>query len=124
VVTCFTSYQSTAPCCATTALPVQISFCRLFEIVYNELREKRLTLLHEFEVLRMDLVFILSLFVSELNVQRHLVGLINNVAMAGRHLSDVEIHNTRDWRQVFLGCDGHVIRGVGLTWIGPKDNYV
>ena len=92
----FTSYQSAACCCAKTALPVPITFCRLFEVIYNELCEKRLTLLHEFQVLRMDLVLILSLFVSELNVQRHLVRLINNFAMAGHHLSDVEIHNTRD----------------------------
>ena len=69
---------------------------RLFEVVYDELCEEWLTLLHEFQVLRMVLVFILSLFALELNVQRHLVRLIHNVAMAGHHLSDVEIHNTRD----------------------------
>ena len=70
--------------------------CRLFEVIYNELCEEWLTLLHELHVLRMVLVFILSLFALELNVQRHLVSLIHNVAMAGHHLSDVQIHNTRD----------------------------
>jgi len=66
----------------------------LFEVVYNELYDERLTLLHEFQVLRMALVFVLSLFALELNVQRHLVRLINNVAVASHHFSDVEIHNT------------------------------
>jgi len=51
----------------------------------------------------MVLVFILSLFALELNVQRYLVRLIDDVAKASHHLTNVEIHNTRDWRQVFLG---------------------
>lgn len=68
----------------------------LLEVVYNELRKERLTLLHEFQVLRMVLVFVLSLFALELDVQRHLVCLINNIAVAGRHPPDVKIHNTRN----------------------------
>jgi len=36
------------------------------EVVYHEPCEERLTLLHEFHVLRMILVFILSLFAREL----------------------------------------------------------
>ena len=68
----------------------------LLEIVDNELRKKRPTLLHEFQVLGMILVFILSLFALELDVQRHLIGLINDIAMASCHSSDVEIHNARN----------------------------
>ena len=72
----------------------------------------------------MILVFILSLFALELNVQRHLVRLIDNVAMASRHLTNVEIHNTRDWRQVLLGRSDQLIRSVGLAGVGPKNNYM
>ena len=96
----------------------------LFEVVYHDLGEERFTLLHELEVLRMVLIFILSLFALELNIQRYLVRLINNVAMAGHHLSNVEIHNTGDRCQVFLGCGDQLIRGVGRTGVGPKDNDV
>ena len=72
----------------------------------------------------MNLVIILSLFALELDVQRRLVGLINDVAVAGYHLSDVETHNARNWFQVFLGRGDHLIRGVGLAWVGPKDDDV
>ena len=68
----------------------------LFEVVYNDLGKERLTLLHEFQVLRMGLVFVLSLFTLELDVQRHLVCLIDNIAMASRHSPNMEIHNTRN----------------------------
>ena len=44
----------------------------------------------------MLLVFILGSFALKLDIQRHLVSLINNVAMTARHLSDVEMHNTGD----------------------------
>jgi hypothetical protein len=44
----------------------------------------------------MNLVVIVSLFALELDIQRRLVGLINDVAMAGYHLSYVEIHNARN----------------------------
>ena len=72
----------------------------------------------------MVLVFVLSLFGLELNVERHLVRLIDNVAMAGCHLSDVEIHNPGDGCQVFLGCGDQLILSVGLTGVGPKDNHM
>ncbi len=72
----------------------------------------------------MVLVFILSLFALELNVQRYLVRLINNVAMAGYHLPNVEVQNTWDRCQVFLGRDDQLIWGVRLSGVGPKDNNV
>ena len=58
-------------------------------------RAAKIALLREFQVLRMILVLILRLFALKLDVQSHLVRLINNVAMTAGHLSDVEIHNTR-----------------------------
>jgi len=72
----------------------------------------------------MHLVFILRLFALKLDVQRDLVRLINNVAMTAGHLSDVEMHNTGDRLQVFLGGRDQLIRSVGSTWVGPKDHYV
>ena len=68
----------------------------LLEVVYNDLGEERLALLHEFQVLRMGLVFVLSLFALELDVQSHLVCLIHNIAMTSRHPAHMEIHNTRN----------------------------
>ena len=78
------------------ALPSFLVASLLLEIVYNDLRKKRPTLLHEFQVLGMILVFVLGLFALEVDVQCHLIGLINYLAMATCHSSDVEIHNARN----------------------------
>lgn len=69
---------------------------RLFEVVYNDFGEKRLALFHKFQVLRMILVLILSLFALELNVQRDLICLVHHIPMASRHLTDMKIHNAGD----------------------------
>jgi hypothetical protein len=99
-------------------------FSLLFEVVYNDFGEKRLALFHKFQVLRMILVFILSLCALELNVQRDLVRLVHNIAMASRHLTDMEIHNAGDWRQVLRGRGDKLSRGIRLAGVGPKDDYV
>ena len=96
--------------------------CPLFEVVYNDFGEKRLALFHEFQVLRMILVFILGLFALELNVQRDLVRLVHNIAMASRHLTDMEIHYAGDWGQVLLGCRDKLSRSIRLAGVGPKDD--
>ena len=68
----------------------------LFKVVYNDLGEERLTLIHEFQVLRMHLVLVLRFLALKLDVQGSLVGLVNNVAVTASHLSDMEMHNTRN----------------------------
>ena len=72
----------------------------------------------------MLLVFILCLFALKLDVQRDLVRLVHNIAMASRHLTDMEIHNTWDWHQVLLGCRDKLSRSIRLAGVGPKDHYV
>jgi hypothetical protein len=99
-------------------------FILLFEVVYNDFGEQRLALFHKFQVLRMILVFILSLFALELNVQRDLVRLIHNIAMASRHLTDMEIQNAGDWHQVLLGRADKLSRSIRLGGVGPKDDDV
>jgi hypothetical protein len=70
----------------------------------------------------MVLISILRLLGLKLNVQAHVVTLINDTAMALRHPADVETHNARNGREVFLCVSDYFIRCLGVGGIGPK-NY-
>jgi len=70
----------------------------------------------------MILIFVLGLLRLKLEVQSNLVTLIDDTAMAARHLTRVEVHNTGNRSEVFLCASDHFFRGVGLGWVGPK-NY-
>jgi len=63
------------------------------------------------------LVFVLRLFALKLDVQRDLVRLINNIAMTAGHLSDVEMHDTGNCFQVFLGGRDELIRSIRPSWV-------
>jgi len=71
---------------------------------------------------RMILIFVLGLLRLKLEVQSNLVTLIDDTAMAARHLTRVEAHNTGNGSEVFLCASDHFFRGVGLGRVGPK-NY-
>jgi hypothetical protein len=92
------------------------------EIVDDYLRPKRLALVHKLQMLRMILIFVLRLLRLKLEVQCNLVTLIDDPAMAARHLAGVEVHNTGNGSEVFLCASDHFLRSVGLVRVGPK-NY-
>lgn len=72
----------------------------------------------------MDLVGFLGLLVGEHEVEGDLVGLVHHGAMAGNHLADVEVEDSRDVPQILLGAGDEFIGGVGLGGIGPEDDDV
>jgi hypothetical protein len=71
---------------------------------------------------RMILILVLSLLRLKLEVQSDLVTLIDDTAMAARHLAGVEVHNTGNGSEVFLCASDHFLRSVGLGRVDPK-NY-
>lgn len=50
-------------------------------------------LLHKFEMLRVNLVIVLGLFVLKDQVQSHLVGLVHHRTMAGTHPAHMKMQN-------------------------------
>jgi hypothetical protein len=70
----------------------------------------------------MILIFVLSLLRLELEVQSNLVTLINDTAIAVRHLAGVEVHHTGNVSEIFICASDHFLRSVGLGRVGPK-NY-
>jgi len=95
----------------------------LFEIVNDHFLAAPLeNLLDKINVRRVVLVIVLRLFAWENQVQRHLIRLIDDGAMAGRHFSDVKIQHSRDRAQIFLGSGDKFIGGLRILRVGPK-NY-
>ena len=72
----------------------------------------------------MDLILVLSLLRLKLDVQSNLVTLIDHRAMAGRHLAGVEADHARDGSEVLPCALDHLIRGVGLVRVSPKNHDV
>ena len=70
----------------------------------------------------MILILVLGLLRLKLEVQSNLVTLIDDTAMAARHLAGVEVHNTGNGSEVFLCASDHFLRSVGLGRVSPK-NY-
>jgi hypothetical protein len=73
---------------------------------------------------RMKLIVVLRLLRLKLNIQSHLVTLIDDIAMAGRHLPGMETQNAGNGGEVFLCVGDHFIRSVALAGIGPKNHNV
>ena len=70
----------------------------------------------------MILIFVLGLLRLKLEVQSNLVTLIDDTAMAARHLTGVEVHNTGNGSEISLCASDHFLRSVSLGRVGPK-NY-
>lgn len=60
---------------------------------YNPPRQGLGCFLRKLHVLRVDLIIVLRLLVQKHNIERDLVRLINDRAMAGGHFANVEIEN-------------------------------
>ena len=81
-------------------------------------------LLHEFEVLGVNLVIVLGLLVLKLDVQGRLVGLIHHRPMAGHHFTNMQVEDAWNRREVFPDSLNEFIHRIGLPWIRPKDDHV
>ena len=72
----------------------------------------------------MDLVFILKLLVGKLKVQGHLIGAVNDSALARHHFADMKVRDTRDWTKVLFGSCDQVSGSIRLVGMGPEDDDV
>ena len=72
----------------------------------------------------MDLVIVLGFFVREHEIQRHLIRLIHDRAMARGHFADVEMQHAGNGLQIFYRAGHQFIGGLGLGGIGPEDDDV
>ena len=79
-------------------------------------------LLHELEMLRVILIFVLRPFRLKVEIQGDLVTLIDHRAVASRHFPGVEAHHAWNGRKVFFGVRDDFVRGVWLGGISPKDD--
>jgi hypothetical protein len=103
-------------------MPAVLPASPLLEIVNDDLGPKRLAFLDKLQMHRMILIFILSLFRLELDVQRDLVSLIHHCAMAGYHFASVKLNNARNVCEVFLCPSEHFIRRGRDGRVSPKNN--
>ena len=97
----------------------------LFEMYTTTFVHTRLkTFSHELDVLRVRLVFVLSLFVGKGKVERHLVGLVNHRAMAAHHFPDVKLQYTGDGFEILESASEEFLGGIGLSRISPEYDNV
>ena len=70
------------------------------------------------------LIGVLRVFVLKHEVQRHLVGLIDHIAVAGDHLPAVIMQYARAGLKVLLGAGQQFIGGIGHIGFGPENDDV
>ena len=70
------------------------------------------------------LIGVLRGFVLKHEVQRHLVGLIDHIAVAGDHLPAVIMQYTRAGLEVLLCAGQQFIGGIGHIGFGPENDDV
>jgi hypothetical protein len=73
---------------------------------------------------RMHLVIILLLLGLELEVERDLIALIDDIAVALDHAADVEALHAGNGTQIFFRAGEERIGGVGNLGLGPEDDDV
>lgn len=72
----------------------------------------------------MDLVVVLLLLGLELEIERDLVALIDDIAVARDHATDVEADEAGDGAQIFLRAGDERVGGIGDLGLGPEDDDV
>jgi hypothetical protein len=108
-------------------LPAQISnpVDRLLKIIHHDLLYEPLhEVLTELQMLRMRLIFVFRVLVRENNVQRDLITLLHDGAIALHHFAGAKFNNARNVfeklicrREQFIGRD-KIVR------VGPEDDDV
>lgn len=101
-------------------------FWRLFSEVVNDyfFANSLEDFFDELDVQGMNLVVVLDFFVGKDNVEGDLVALIDDGSFAGGHFAGVEVEGSRNGFQVLGDAVQQFLRGIGLFWIGPKDDNV
>ena len=79
---------------------------------------------HKVHVQRVILIGVLRGFVLKHEVQRHLVGLIDHIAVAGDHLPAVIMQYTRAGLEVLLCASQQFLGGIGHIGFGPENDDV
>ena len=97
----------------------------LFEIVYDDffadLFENGFDKLH---VQRVGLIIVLRFLVWKNQIERHLVGLVDDRSMAGSHFADVKVEQTRDRFEELMYALDQLVGGVGIGRVRPKNDDV
>lgn len=70
----------------------------------------------------MDLILVLRLFIRENQIQRDLVGLVYDVAVAAYHFAHMKLDHPGNGLQELVAPGNETFRGLGIGWIRPK-NY-
>jgi hypothetical protein len=98
---------------------------RLLEIVNGDLFADAFeNLLNEINVQRMHLIIVLRLLGRENEIERDLIGLIHDGAMAANHFADVKLQHARNGLEILIGPGDQFFRRVGLRRIRPENDYV
>ena len=114
------------PCLFLKSAPCLGEFWRLFSEVVNDyfFANSLEDFFDELDVQRMNLVVVLDFFVGKDNVEGDLVALIDDGSFAGGHFAGVEVEGSWNGFQVLGDAVQQFLRGIGLFWIGPKDDDV
>ena len=97
----------------------------LLEVVNEDLFADALEdFFDEFHMQRMHLIIVLRLFARENEVERDLIRLVHDWAVAADHLADVELEHAGDGLEILVGAGDEFIRRAGLRRIRPKNDYV
>ena len=81
-------------------------------------------LLHELNVQGVILIGILRGFILEYEIQRHLVGLIDNIPGAFSHFTTVIVQNSRAGLEILFGSSEQFFCGFRDIRFGPKNDNV
>ncbi len=98
---------------------------RLFKIVnYNPFAGLFEDAVEEFDVQRVGLIIVLRFFVGKDDVERDLVGLIDDRAGAGGHFPGVKMQAARNGAQIFFNSGQEIVGRLRLGRVSPKNNNV
>ena len=97
----------------------------LLEVVNQRPLAVRLEgLFHELEMPRVHLVVVLLLLRLEDQIQGDLITLIDDVAMAFDHSSDMKAEHARNRPKVFFRAGDQRVRGIGFVGVSPENDNV
>jgi hypothetical protein len=79
---------------------------------------------HKLDVLRMDMIGLLSRLARKNQIEPDLISLIHDRAQTRRHLADVELNGAGDCLGLFQCAGNQFVGGVRTHQVGPEDDDV
>ncbi len=73
---------------------------------------------------RVHLVIVLRFFAVENDVERDLIGLVDDRPMARGHSANVKVNYARDRSQKLLRARDQFIRGIRIGRVGPENHHM